>query len=76
MCTSCPLFNLTLLEDNIIKMRTGRIKEGDTMAIADGYCIFVGPLPRGRHRMHFGLEDNLHEDYSVDGEVTYTVLVE
>jgi hypothetical protein len=70
MCMSCPLFNLTLLEDNIIKMRTGRITEGDTMAIADGSCIFIAPLPHGRHRMHFGLEDNLQEDYSGDGEVT------
>ena len=40
-------------------MRTEHSTEGDTMAIADGYWMYIKPLPYGRHRIHFSFtEDN------------------
>jgi hypothetical protein len=47
------------------------VPEGITQAAADGYWVFLGFLPLGTRKVHFGSQVPLRGDLLLNGEVTY-----
>ena len=59
------LFDLTVAKDNIFDVRSG-----PTQAVADGYWIFLQPLPIGEYIIHVKGEQPFYRS-----EVTYKINV-
>jgi hypothetical protein len=70
--TQTPFYNITVPKDNIYEN-----KEGVYRAFADGFFVFLEPLPEGRHDLT--LKTNVQNpnvpDYNYSAEVVYHLIV-
>ena len=67
-------YNVTSPDNPITDLFAG-IKSGTSRAIADGYFLFLQPLPKGEHLLEFSVEDDISGNkYARKG--SYRILVE
>ncbi len=70
--TQSGFFNITIPEDNIYDRRPGTFR-----ALADGFFVFLEPLPPGKHDVHLKVSvlNPIEQQYNYNADWTYHLII-